>query len=265
MYGDLKLSLAPPAPEGMPSTGDDEAMASVSLRLLGQFELRVDGQLVTLPGSTQRLIAYLGLRGTCGRSRLAGTLWPDTTESRALGCLRTAIWRVNQTAPGLVSSAAGSAELAPRADVDVNRVVVLSQSLLAGSGPIRLHELEPSGVDLLPEWDDEWLTLDRERLRQLQLHVLEAQAERLMEQDSYGLALECAIAALRAEPLRESAHRAVIRIHLAEGNLTEARRSYEQCVDLFDRELGVSPSRVAATLIPAQISRLSGDDGVTAG
>lgn len=238
---------------GLPAQGPPEAASIgrplITLRLLGGFELLVDGVAVVLPGSTQRLIALLALRGRCGRSRLAGELWPEATETRAMGCLRTAIWRVNQVAPGLVSSTPGAAELDGGADVDVRRLVDSSRALLAGTAPLGDHRLTPQDGDLLPDWEDPWLAADRERLRQLHLHVLEAHAERLTEAGAFGLALEWALAAVRAEPLRESAHRAVIRIHLAEGNRTEARRAYEQCVDLFERELGVQPTGITPALL----------------
>ncbi len=237
----------------LPSQGtavaEQNRRPSVSLRLLGAFELRVEGGQVPVPTSTQRVIALLALRGRCGRSRLAGALWPETTESRAMSCLRTAIWRANQVAPGLVRSVSGAADLDAHADVDVRRLIDTSRAVLAGLAPPRAPGMAPPDGELLPDWEDEWLIADRERLRQLQLHVLEAEAERLMSQDAYGLALEWALAAVRAEPLRESAHRAVIRIHLAEGNLTEARRSYDRCVALFTRELGVEPSGLTAGLL----------------
>jgi DNA-binding SARP family transcriptional activator len=232
----VPISIRPPRPQ-------------LSLRLLGGFDLRVDGSAVSLPSSAQRLVALLALRGRCGRSRLAGALWPDTTESRAMGCLRTAIWRVNQVAPGLVTSSPGAAALDADADVDVRHLIDSSQALLAGHGAPGERTVAPQDGDLLPDWEDEWLEADRERLRQLRLHVLEAQAERLLNESAFGLALEWALAAVRAEPLRESAHRAVIRIHLAEGNLTEARRSYSQCVELFARELGVHPTGITAALL----------------
>ncbi len=238
---------------GLPAQGPPEAEArerpAITLRLLGGFELLVDGVAVVLPGSTQRLVALLALRGRCGRSRLAGELWPEATETRAMGCLRTAIWRVNQVAPGLVASTPGAAEIDGTADVDVRRLVDSSRALLAGTAPLGDHRASPLDGDLLPDWEDPWLAADRERLRQLQLHVLEAHAQRLAEAGAFGLALEWALAAVRAEPLRESAHRAVIRIHLAEGNRTEARRAYEQCVDLFDRELGVQPAGITPALL----------------
>jgi DNA-binding SARP family transcriptional activator len=96
--------------------------------------------------------------------------------------------------------------------------------------------------DLLPDWEDEWLLADRERLRQMRLHVLEAVAEQLTGRGSFGLAMEAALAALRMDSLRESAHRTVISIHLAEGNISDARRAYDRCRRIMVRDVGVEPS-----------------------
>jgi DNA-binding SARP family transcriptional activator len=79
--------------------------------------------------------------------------------------------------------------------------------------------------------------------------VLETVAARLAAEGLFGMALEAALAALRSDPLRESAHRAVIRIHLAEGNLAEAAQAYRQCRALLARELGVEPSEQTAELV----------------
>src|SRR3954469_20548481 len=76
--------------------GSRPAPAPVVMRLLGHFEVRVDGHVTTLSAGPQRITAYLAVRGPTTRSRLAGELWPETTQDRALGCLRTAIWRVNR-------------------------------------------------------------------------------------------------------------------------------------------------------------------------
>jgi DNA-binding SARP family transcriptional activator len=82
----------------------------------------------------------------------------------------------------------------------------------------------------------------RERLRQRILHALEALSERLAAAGRFADAIEAALLATGAEPLRESAQRALIKVHIAEGNLTEARRTYRAYHDLVHRELGVAPS-----------------------
>jgi DNA-binding SARP family transcriptional activator len=47
---------------------------------------------------------------------------------------------------------------------------------------------------------------------------------------------------VRAEPLRESAHRALVMVHLHEGNYGEALRQYQRCRALLHDELGIDPS-----------------------
>lgn len=223
----------------------------VVIRLLGTFELNIDDGAVALPTGTQRLVAVLALRGRTGRSRLAGLLWPETTEHRALASLRTGIWRVNQAAPGLVTSTQGVVDLGLETDIDVRRLIAASRAALeATAAPLEGVDVGDGGGELLPDWDDDWLDADRERLRQLRLHVLEAAAEHLAATGRFGLALESALAALRADSLRESAHRAVIRIHLAEGNVSEARKAYDQCARILRTDVGVGPSQATEALLP---------------
>ena len=56
------------------------------------------------------------------------------------------------------------------------------------------------------------------------LHALEALSRALTIMGRYGEAVEAALTAIVAEPLRESAQRALLEAHLAESNLIEARR-----------------------------------------
>jgi DNA-binding SARP family transcriptional activator len=227
---------------------------SVVLTLMGGFRLSVDGQLVELPVGAQRLVAVLALRGRTSRSRLAGTLWPEATERRALGSLRTAIWRTNQIAPQLVLTTGDFVEVDPRAQVDVRDFVERAIAILRDSDadlapwPIGAHQ-----DDLLMDWCDSWLTHDRERIHQLRLHSLERISERLTRDGRFRLAVEAALAALRLDVLRESAHRAIIRVHLAEGNIREARRAFAMCVQVLDRELGVAPTAATAALLQNEL------------
>ncbi len=221
----------------------------VSLRLLGGFVLEVDGRAVTLPVGAQRLVALLALRGRTGRSQLAGRLWPATVEQRALACLRTSLWRINNVARGLVVSAHGTVAL-DCTDVDVARLVERSQALL-GADDVDTDLFDATAGELLQDWDEEWLAAERERLHQLRLHVLEEGARHLADQRRFGLALDAALAAVRADELRESAHRTVIAIHLAEGNLCEARRAYQVLARTLRSELGVEPSPSTRELVDA--------------
>jgi DNA-binding SARP family transcriptional activator len=178
-------------------------------------------------------------------------LWPDTPECRALASLRTGIWRVNQAADTLIVSTRSMLDLSPRADVDVRSYVSGAAAQMRSDGDPPEEAIDYEG-DLLPDWDEQWLLAERERLRQLRLHLLEQRAERLAGAGKYGLALEAAYAALCADPLRETAHRTIIGIHVAEGNTGEARRAFETCRRTLVHDLGVEPSPATASLVGAR-------------
>ena len=103
--------------------------------------------------------------------------------------------------------------------------------------------------DLLPGWYDDWVIFERERLRQLRLHVLDSLAERLASRRQFMRALEAAMTSAGIEPLRESAHRAVIRVHLDDGNACEALRQYRFCRRLLREQLGARPTQQLERLV----------------
>jgi DNA-binding SARP family transcriptional activator len=99
-------------------------------------------------------------------------------------------------------------------------------------------------------------------LRLLALNALERLSSRLVADGSFALAMEAALEAVHAEPLRESAHRALIAVHLAQGNIDEARRHFARLTELLHRELGVAPSHLAADLLQRVHSRRPAGGGL---
>jgi len=221
------------------------APGGTTLSLLNAFELRCDGRDVNLPVSAQRLVAFVALHGgPLLRVYVAGTLWLHASDERAGASLRSSLWRLNRAGLQIVEASSTHLRLAPEVDVDVQRASELARRLLDGAATdadLDSAEEELRG-ELLPDWYDDWLVFERERFRQLSLHALEALADRLVAAGRLGKALEVALAALAGEPLRESAHRTLIRVHLAEGNRGEALRQYELCRRLLQDRLGVEPS-----------------------
>lgn len=222
------------------------AGAGPSLRLLDGFELAVDGRLVPVAMSGQRVLAFLALHDRwLPRPFVAGTLWPDHSEGRAAANLRTALWRVSATGHRLVDTLGNQLLLSRAVKVDVREVAAMVSLVeSAALRDARLAGLRQAAMagDLLPGWYEDWVLMERERFRQIRLHLLEALCEELTRAGRYSLAIEVGYAAVNGEPLRESAHRAVIRAHLAEGNRAEALRQYERFRELLRRELDLEPS-----------------------
>lgn len=223
----------------------------VRLALLGSFGLTVDGDAVTVPPNGQRVLAFLALHGpSLLRSYVAGSLWLDSSEERAAGSLRSALWRLNRPGHRLVDAQDERLRLADGVDVDVTSAVAQAHELLEPEGtelPTARQVL--LGGDLLPDWYDDWVAIERERFRQLRVHALEALSVRLTAAERFGEAVEAALAAVNYEPLRESAHRALIRVHLAEGNHAEALAHYRSFRKLLDDELGLEPSDLMKDLV----------------
>ena len=223
------------------------------VRLLDGFALEAGPgpPLGDLPRGTQRLVAHLGLCGRRARISVAGELWPGVPEEHAQGSLRSALWRLQKAAPGLVEAGPGSLALAAGVRVDVAELTGWARRVLEPAVPVADLAVDDAWLrgELLPGWYDDWVLLERERLRQLRMHALEALAARLAAAGRHGEALQAAYAAVRAEPLRESAHRAVVRVHLGEGNLAEAVRAFDHYRVLVQEELGVGPTEQMTRLV----------------
>src|SRR6185369_11561333 len=96
---------------------------------------------------------------------------------------------------------------------------------------------------------DDWTVAESEEWRQLRLHALDVLAERLTEAGRFGDATSAALAAVKAEPLRETAHSVLIRVYLAEGNRGEALAAYEHYRKLLHDQLGVKPTAIIQGLV----------------
>lgn len=118
-----------------------------------------------------------------------------------------------------------------------------------GRGPGDRKAGHYGGHWLAADWYDDWLVVERERLRELRARALERVCERLTALRSFCSAIEAGLAAVHTEPLRESAHRCLIGVYLAEGNQAEALRAYRAYRDLLHHELALEPSARMEELI----------------
>ena len=224
---------------------DGGTQVGLRLQLMGGFQATWGCETVELGPSSAELVCLLALRRRrATRSVLAGSLWPEKTESRATANLRTAIWRLPEHGRRILRSERGAICLDDAVTVDSEDIEAFSLALINcdspgipdGFGSIDLE------AELLPGWDQWWVVTERERFRHLRLYALEALAGRLVDSEQPARAVLAALAAVQADPLRESAHRSLIRAHLADGNRSEAIRHYCYVRQLFADELGVEPS-----------------------
>jgi SARP family transcriptional regulator, regulator of embCAB operon len=213
--------------------------------LLGGFGLFCRSALLRVPRASQRLVAFLALHGgMVRRAAVAGTLWPDASEDHAYVNLRQALARLQRTARRALAASKLELGLAEGVTVDICHARTLARRLLDPAVTPEQSELGSAAVgvlsaELLPDWDDDWVLVEAEDWR---LHALEGLAGRLAAAGRCSEAVGAAGAAVRADPLRESARASLIQVHLAEGNQSEAVREFARYQALLHVDLGLEPT-----------------------
>jgi DNA-binding SARP family transcriptional activator len=234
----------------------ENTLTPFTLGLIRDFDLRFNDVKIEVPLSSQRLISFVALHDRpVRRAKVSGTLWVDSREDRANASLRSALWRT--PSPGgehVLLASATHLQLNPLVVVDFRATVARAQSLLDATTPgiaaiDVARDLCSFGDDLLPGWNDEWVIMEREKFHHLRLQALDDVGEALYACGRLADALQVALAAVHAEPLRETSHRLAIRVHLKQGNVAEAIKQYRGYAQLLAAELGAAPSQVMSSLI----------------
>jgi len=240
-----------------PTTPAPSDRNDIRLSILGGFQLHAGDTVVpSLAPEAQHLLAFLALRDrVVSRSAIAGTLWAEASEAHAFASLRSALSRLPAAAHEVIVVTGADLALAPQVVVDLHEARALAHRLLDAETDLSANDLSAEAIALLseeclPDWYDDWAIMEAEEWRQLRLHALDALAHHLLAADRFGDAVAAALAAVRADPLRERARATLIQVHLAEGNQSEAVRTFEQYRTLLADELGIEPTPALRALLP---------------
>lgn len=217
----------------------------VVLHLFGGPYVSINGKRLAVPEGSKRLLAFVALHsGQVDRRHAAGALWPNVDDVRAAGNLRSSLWRLNREGVTLIDADKRFLVLNASVTVDVRVVSQWADRLSTGTATdvdLTTHPVGANAIDLLPGCYDDWALAERDRIRQRLLHALELMSATLTQRGRFGDAINAAMLAITADPLRESAQRALIEAHLAEGNWIEANRQFSAYRDLLADELGTQP------------------------
>jgi DNA-binding SARP family transcriptional activator len=151
----------------------------------------------------------------------------------------------------LIEIAGAHMRLFPSVSVDVRASDAFAHRVLEPAQELRGADLEDGRLaeDLLPDWTEDWVLTRRDHHTQLRVRSLEALCLRLSATGRAGAAVQAGMLATAGDPLRESAHRALVIAHLAEGNLAGAAKQYAALGLLLWEELGVEPSEETKALV----------------
>jgi DNA-binding SARP family transcriptional activator len=229
------------------------------ISLLDGVALHIDGREVALSSRKARaLIAYLvlapGMKET--RDRLCGLLWSETDQAKARASLRQLLHLTRELLDNEGFVGLSSDKLHVRLDAstvttDLDHALANidqgepGDSLLYGTPAM---DAFLRGYDEVDSAFASWLAVRRESLRQLLVERLEAQ---LSNAPHIEATKRIARALLQMDPAHEIACQALMRTHVACGNVGAALAAYKQLWDCLEREYDVEPSPVTQALLVA--------------
>ena len=235
-------------------------MPLLRIHLLGGFLLEHDaGPLPPIPSAVARsLFAFLATHRDRRHTRdlLAGTFWPDQSEPSARKRLSQTLWQINTAleevaAPTpLIEVTPGDIALSQSAKIWIDTADFEHHLDLAASSeatePARIAALEAAvdtyRGDFLAGFYDDWTLIERERFREHYLAALGRLTALHKGRADYPTALSYARRLTLHDPLRESAHREVMRLCFLLGRANEALQQYDRCVAILSEELGTEPA-----------------------
>jgi DNA-binding SARP family transcriptional activator/Tfp pilus assembly protein PilF len=235
-------------------------MVDLKVRLLGGLEVSgPSGKTLAIPTrKAKALLAVLarqpGERQT--RERLAGMLWPESSESQARSSLRQSLKLLRRAfsdvGPEVVVGTADMLALEPaNIWVDVRLFEQLSE---AGTADALEEAAELYRGDflatLLPPSEPfaEWAMHERTKLQERANGTLGALLRHYSEQGAWARAIQTAVELLGQDPLREDIHRELMRLYHRQGRRGAALQQYDYCKDVLLRDLGIQPEPETADL-----------------
>ena len=232
---------------------------SIKIHLLGSFHLVFDGKPVKGLDSPrlQSFLSYLLIHREAPqpRQQLAFLFWPDSNESQARTNLRNMLFKLREAFPEVDDFLEINQQTLwwkpdPIYQLDVDRFQsAVDQTDRTGSGKDQkahrdalIAATELYTGDLLPSCYDDWIQPERERLRQAYLSLVEELSGIQEAEGNLNDAILQSRKLLRLDPLSESYYQQLIRLYAAKGDKARAVRTYHQCVEVLERELGLDPT-----------------------
>jgi DNA-binding SARP family transcriptional activator len=232
--------------------------------MLGSPAIALDGAPVRgfVSSKAAALVYYLAATGRIHtRESLAALLWSEAPEAQASKNLRDVLsnlrrlldpfLEITRQTVGLVSD--------PGAQIDSCRFeagLAAAERLAPADRFMALREIAALvGGDFLEGFSiadapafEEWMLIERERLRQRALDALQNRAVLAAELGAYQEGITCATRLLAIDPTREEAHRQLMLLLALGGQRGAALAQYQTCRRVLDADLGIEPDETTEAL-----------------
>ena len=230
----------------------------LEVRLLGQFVVILDGASIQINSRpAQSLLAYLLINAgkSLRREKLAGLLWPDTSDANARNNLRQALWRIRKSLENnpptpqpyfLVDDLTVGFNAESDYSLDVNKL----EAKVDDSVPLQklINIVSLYNGELLPGFYDDWIVLERERLQSVFESQMDLLIHRLTETQDWPKVIEWSERWIASGSVPEPAYRSLMIAHAGRGDLSSVAAAYHRCEEAMLNELGLEPSESTRSL-----------------
>ena len=231
----------------------------LQIHLLGSFNIILDGKPVRGLDSPrlQSFLSYLILHRDAPQSRqqLAFLFWPDSNESQARTNLRNMLFKLRGAFPEVddylevnQQTLWWKPETNLQLDLAVYQQAVEHSDLTGSAKDQKAHRQALTAVtqvypgDLLPSCYDDWIQPERERLKQSYIQLLEELVGILEADGDIDQAILSTRQLIRRDNIAERYYQTLIGLYISKGNKAQAVRTYHQCVEILEKEMGFDPS-----------------------
>jgi len=236
------------------------------IELFGRLSAGKDGEIVTRfrTHKTGLLLAHLAFypKRIHAREELIEMLWSEFEPNAGRTSLRTALASLRRQLepPGTPS---GSFLIANRSNIQINSDTVTSDvsefefafktaaQTTNSSEKIDLlaRAVELYQGELLPGYYENWIITERGILAENFLDALRRLAAALEQAGEFERAIDYARRRIAADRWREEAHAELMRLYAATGQISAAKRQYDQLKQILRDELNVQPAPETRSLV----------------
>jgi DNA-binding SARP family transcriptional activator len=214
-----------------------------SLRVeTAQAALHLDSARSRKPRELLEALIACGPRGI-GQRRLCEALWPDSEGDAAYRALITTVYRLRRWIASREAIRFASGHLALCSDVCAVDAWQFEQYICADRcGCMSDSTLALYQGQLLPSSDAPLVIEARERLRHRFVKAVQQSAPQVERDQGLGAAIDLVERAIEVDVSSEALHRALIVLHVRQGQTLEAAGAYQRCRAALLRHFGTRPS-----------------------
>jgi DNA-binding SARP family transcriptional activator len=243
-------------------------MSNVKAYLFGKFSIRCGDRSWEGPEGckAKELFCYLLVHRNVihNREHLAGILWGDNTASQSKKYLRQVLWQLHSSCESSLGEAHSRLLLISQDSIRINPELELWTDIAsfeqAFACPRSKTELDEECVsslrsaaqlyrgDLLEGVYQDWCLIERERLQNMYLTILDRLIRHCETVRDYEVGIDYCSRILQIDPARERTHQQMMRLYYFSGDRTAALRQFDRCLEALKKELDVRPTRSTLAL-----------------